>query len=112
MRFWFALAFGVALAACSPPASTDAPMPEMESPPAIVGPIVGEGVVTAIDRNAGTVTLDHGPIAAINWSAMTMRFNADAALLEGVAVGDRVSFELQSAESPRTLTALSKTDAP
>jgi len=102
---------GLALGGCMP--ITDepdaAPMAEMNTPPEAAGPIRSIGVVTAIDAAAGTVTLDHEPIEAIGWDAMTMRFTArDATLLEGVAAGDRVSFELESAENPRTLVALEK----
>ena len=33
-----------------------------------------EGTVTAIDGEAGTITVEHGPVAAIDWPAMTMAF--------------------------------------
>lgn len=57
----------------------------------------GEGVVTAIDAQAGTVTLNHGPIASLGWPAMTMTFRVhSAAVLQGVSVGQRVHFELMN----------------
>src|SRR3546814_7871614 len=54
----------------------------------------GTGTVTAIDKAAGTITLDHGPIPEANWPAMTMAFTAKQALLETVKVGDKVAFDL------------------
>ena len=57
----------------------------------------GEGTVTAIDAQAGTVTLNHGPIASLGWPAMTMTFRVhSAAVLQGVSVGQRVHFELMN----------------
>jgi Cu(I)/Ag(I) efflux system protein CusF len=59
----------------------------------------GEGVVRAINAQAGTVTVDHGPIAALNWPAMTMAFPVQSpALLNGVSVGSRVHFVLVNHE--------------
>ncbi len=36
----------------------------------------GKGVIKAIDSKAGTLTIQHGPIAAVGWPAMTMTFKA------------------------------------
>lgn len=55
----------------------------------------GSGVVTAIDKAAGTVTIQHGPIATIEWPAMTMAFKADPpSLLDTVKVGDHIEFDM------------------
>jgi Cu(I)/Ag(I) efflux system protein CusF len=57
----------------------------------------GEGVVRSIDARANTVTIAHGPIAALGWPAMTMAFSVHAAeMLDGVAVGARVHFTLMN----------------
>ena len=102
-------------AACSPPAAqdaakSDAGMDMAESAaPAAAGPIAGVGTVTAVDAAAGTVSLDHEPIAAISWPAMSMQFRVeDPAALQGIAVGDRVSFELKSATESSVVTEISK----
>lgn len=59
-------------------------------------PVTGAGVVKKIDARGGVVTIDHGPIKALNWGAMTMPFKvADASLLSGLKVGAKVSFQLQ-----------------
>ena len=49
----------------------------------------GSGVITAVDAGAGTVTIDHGPIPAVEWPAMAMTFNASTAVLAGAKVGGR-----------------------
>ena len=55
------------------------------------------------------ITLRHEPIPAIHWSAMTMEFHAEnPAILQGIAVGDRVAFELKSATEPNTVTMVQK----
>lgn len=55
----------------------------------------GEGVVEKIDANSGMVSINHGPIASLNWPAMTMEFKvANSALLEQLKPGARVAFEI------------------
>ena len=67
----------------------------------------GTGTVTAIDKTAGTITLDHGPIAAAKWPAMEMEFKATpASLLDTVKVGDKVSFELKMTGGSGEITAI------
>lgn len=57
----------------------------------------GEGVVRSIDARANTVTIAHGPIAALGWPAMTMAFRVHSPeMLNNVAVGARVHFELMN----------------
>lgn len=103
-----AAALAILLAACSPtPPAADQPVPAAEAPSAATAAIEGVGVVTAVDPVAGTISLDHEAIAVINWPAMTMQFRAEnPAILEGVAVGDRVSFELKSGTETSVITAL------
>ena len=66
------------------------------------------GKVTAIDKSAGTITLDHGPIAEANWPAMTMAFKAAPTLIDSVKVGDEVNFELKLGGNAGEITAISK----
>jgi len=107
-------AFAFLGAACSqeaaaPAQKADMAEMDMAAPAATAGPIEGEGVVIAVDAAAGTVSLDHEPIAAINWPSMSMQFTAeDPAMLQGLAVGDRVTFELKSATESTMLTAVQK----
>lgn len=99
-------------AACSPPAAEDASksgdaMNMETSTPAVAGSITSTGTVTQVDAAAGTITINHEPIAAISWPAMTMQFTAEnPTILQGIAVGDQVSFELKSASETSTVTAV------
>jgi len=68
----------------------------------------GTGKVTAVDKAAGTITLDHGPIAEANWPAMTMAFKAAPALIDSVKVGDEVNFELKLDGNAGEVTAITK----
>jgi Cu(I)/Ag(I) efflux system protein CusF len=67
------------------------------------------GKITAIDAKAGTVTIDHQPIPAIGWDAMSMGFTAsDPMALKDLKVGDAVSFELKSAAETTTIVKIEK----
>ncbi|WAL85013.1 copper-binding protein [Pandoraea sp. XJJ-1] len=67
----------------------------------------GTGVVKAVDKQGGSVTLAHGPINALGWGPMTMGFKvADAKLLNGVSVGQKVDFTLVSKDDVQTVTAI------
>lgn len=53
-----------------------------------------EGTVDSIDVKAGTLRLNHGPVASLNWPAMTMAFKvANDALLKDLTPGAKVAFE-------------------
>lgn len=59
--------------------------------------VEGQGVVMGVDAKAGTVILKHGPIVALKWPAMTMKFKVEsAAVLKGVTVGAKVHFMLKN----------------
>ena len=54
----------------------------------------GTGVIKAIDDKAGTLTIQHGPIPAVSWPAMTMTFKAKpVSLLMGLKVGQTIGFD-------------------
>ena len=53
-----------------------------------------EGTVESIDRQAGTVTLTHRPVASLKWPAMTMEFKlANLSLSKALEPGTQLSFE-------------------
>ena len=85
-------------------------MGNMAMGPAATAPIMakGHGTVTAIDKTAGTVTLDHGPIPEAKWPAMTMAFKAAPTITDAVAVGDKVDFDLTLVGSAGEVTAIQK----
>lgn len=98
-----ALLAATSLAACGrkteAPAAPVAPADKMAK---------GVGTVTAIETAAGTITLDHGAIPEAGWPPMTMGFKADPALLTGVAVGDKVAFDLKLHDGSDEVTAITK----
>ena len=70
---------------------------------------MGTGKITAVDAAAGTVALDHQPIPAVGWGAMSMTFTTtDPMMLKDLKVGDAVSFELKSAEEKTTIVKIQK----
>ncbi|MBU1332236.1 MAG: copper-binding protein [Gammaproteobacteria bacterium] len=57
---------------------------------------ISQGEVRKIDAANQEITLRHGPLANIGMPPMTMVFQVqDAAQLEGLKVGDKVSFVAQ-----------------
>ena len=65
----------------------------------------GSGVIRKLDAKTGAITLQHGPIAALGWPAMTMPFQAAPELLAGLKVGQSVTFTVQPGEPP-VITAI------
>ena len=55
---------------------------------------LAEGTIDNLDYGAGTVSIQHGPVASLQWPAMMMEFKAaNAALLKGLKPGAAVAFE-------------------
>jgi len=79
-----------------------AKMPGMAHPGAAAG-AQGAGVIKKLDAKGGSVTLQHGPIEALSWPAMTMAFKADPALLKGLKVGQEVYFTLKTGGAPEVV---------
>jgi Cu(I)/Ag(I) efflux system protein CusF len=64
------------------------------------------GTVQSVDSVARTVTIVHGPVAALQWPAMTMTFKAPNADLAAIKPGDEVSFEFTSTGMDGTITTI------
>jgi len=67
----------------------------------------GQGVIKGIDAAGGTVTLQHQPIPALKWPAMTMKFKAAPALLKPFKVGQAVTFKLKPMGASAEIVAMS-----
>lgn len=53
-----------------------------------------DGEVRRIDKDAGKMTLRHGPIPSLDMGAMTMVFRArEPAMLDGLKIGQKIRFE-------------------
>ena len=71
---------------------------------------MSHGEVRKIDAANQKITLRHGPLANIGMPPMTMVFQVeDAAQLEGLKVGDKVSFVAQQQGSQFVATDLKTT---
>lgn len=68
-----------------------------------------DGEVRKIDKAQGKITLKHGEIKSLEMPPMTMVFRVkDPAMLEGVAVGDKVKFDAAKIDGNYTVTAITK----
>ena len=67
-----------------------------------------EGTITAIDADAGTITVDHGAVPAVDWPAMTMAFEAGEALRGELAVGDAVTFEFRTSNAGNEIISVTE----
>ncbi|MSQ63862.1 MAG: copper-binding protein [Betaproteobacteria bacterium] len=57
---------------------------------------LADGEIRKVDKKAGTLTIKHGPIQAIDMPAMTMAFQVkEAAMLDRVKAGDKVKFQAE-----------------
>ena len=65
------------------------------------------GVVKAMDTAKGTVTLAHGPVATLNWPAMTMTFKVkEPGLLDKFAADKKVDVEFMQEGADYVVTAV------
>ncbi|MNF95096.1 Cation efflux system protein CusF precursor [compost metagenome] len=68
---------------------------------------LSQGEVRKIDLAGQRITLRHGPIDSVGMPPMTMIFGVrDAALLEGISVGDKVRFQVEQQGSQFVVTEL------
>ena len=105
MRFQnlaYAAACAFALTACTEP------QPQKQSnaqPSEAPTSVRSRGVVVAVTREYNAVTIRHEPIPEYRMGEMTMEFTvAEGDQLEGIDVGDHVSFELSGPIDIRTIT--------
>ena len=66
-----------------------------------------EGEVRKVDKEAKKITLKHGDIKNLDMPGMTMVFQVkDAALLDKVKAGDKVSFTAEKADGAIVVTSI------
>lgn len=65
-----------------------------------------KGVVKGLDATLGTVTLEHEPVPALQWSAMTMPFRISPELAKGLKVGQKVDVEFEAQGMSATITRI------
>lgn len=65
------------------------------------------GEIKKIDKDAGKITLKHGPLVNLNMPAMTMVFKVQSPqLLNTVKVGDSVKFRVENIQGALTVTQI------
>lgn len=69
-------------------------------------PATATGTVDKTDAAAGTITISHGPVEALNWPAMTMAFKATPEQVASVQGGQKVAFEFTSSGEGSTITTI------
>ncbi len=66
-----------------------------------------DGEVRKVDRQAGKITLKHGPITNLDMPGMTMVFKAkDPKMLDEVKAGDKVRFTAEKVGEVFTVTRI------
>ena len=69
--------------------------------------VLADGEVRRVDRDAGKLTIRHGPLANLDMPPMTMVFQVkDPAMLEQVNVGDKVRFSADRVNGSITIVAM------
>ena len=68
---------------------------------------LSEGEIRKIDKEAGKLTIKHGPISNLDMPGMTMVFQVrDRTLLEKVQTGDKVRFRAEAEKGRYVVTAI------
>lgn len=97
----------VVFGACSTPTNNSA-APASPAASAQSNSYQGVGVVKSIDAKAPAIEIDHDDIEGL-MPAMQMEFPVtDAALLNGIAVNDRIDFTVEASGSEMKVTAIKK----
>lgn len=73
--------------------------------PATTTEAVTEGEVKKVDKDAGKITIKHGPLKNLEMPPMTMVFRAqDPAVLNQVKIGDKITFVAEKVNGQFTAT--------
>ena len=66
---------------------------------------LAQGEVKKVDKDAGKVTIKHGPLTTLDMPPMTMVFRVkDAAMLDQVKAGDKIRFKAEKVGGNYTVT--------
>lgn len=77
--------------------------------PADVQTYKSTGVVRAVDRDAGRITIDHEEIPGYMTAMQMNEAVRDPQMLDGLKANDKVEFEIERAGSKITITKITKT---
>lgn len=75
--------------------------------PAVASADLTNGEIRKVDKESKKITIKHGDIKHLDMPAMTMVFQVkDAAMLDTIQVGDKVSFKVIKTDSGYVVTEL------
>lgn len=75
--------------------------------PARAEEAMGEGEIRKVDKDAGKLTIKHGPLESLGMPAMTMVYRVtDPAILDQVKAGDKVRFVVEEIGGLLTVTKI------
>jgi Cu(I)/Ag(I) efflux system protein CusF len=102
------LALSVSSFATAQPSGTAMPMDKASTDAAAKAPThQATGIVKAVNPAKGTVTLAHGPVKSLKWSAMTMPFAVkDKTLFDKLVVNKEVTIDFSKQDSKYVVTAV------
>ncbi len=96
-----------AIGHAAPPAAAPAQIAAADAPSAST--VAAAGVVQQVKRDEGKVKINHEPIPALGWPQMSMYFRVkDKSVLDGIAAGDKVRFELEKGATGMVITRMEK----
>lgn len=68
---------------------------------------LADGEVRKVDKDAGKLTIKHGPIPSMDMPPMTMVYRVkDAAMLDQVKAGDKIRFDAEKIGGAYTVTKM------
>lgn len=110
MKLHAILVATLVLAACSQPSDNAGAPPGAPAQAAPAGTAAtlasASGTVEAVEAAAGKITISHGPVEALRWPAMTMRFDATPGQAASVRAGQKVRFQFRSHGTDGTITRI------
>lgn len=105
----------VTLSSCATPSKNDGMPPRPLQPTPVGTPFVprngdykGRGKVTRIETTGGSIEIDHEDIPDLMPAKKTEVVVSDKSMLNGLKLGDKVSFTLRYNSGQETIVAISK----
>ncbi|MEO7742592.1 MAG: copper-binding protein [Usitatibacter sp.] len=101
----FAVLLAVASLAAIPVLASSHGVTMTSEKPAAGAQALADGEVKKVDKDAGKVTIKHGPLASVDMPAMTMVFRVkNPAMLDTLKTGDKIRFKAEKLGGNYTVT--------
>ena len=87
--------------------ANDAHHPSASAQASVPAASMADGEIKKVDKDAGKLTIKHGPLPSLEMPGMTMVFRvSDPAMLERVKSGDKVKFVADKVGAALTVTQI------